>query len=1722
MKLNHLTNQGIPNWGMALHQGLGCGGPVVQSGFTDGSGLIDFVNLPPGNYSVQEQVQSGWTPVTGVCQDVSLSLLMQANRGVKSVSKPVPYYPGAGDDSFPTGGNVTLVLNGMGSSNVTLNGPTTIHRSSPCPGCGPGGRDTIETEITDMDLTGNASFGPVHIRESPSRPSMGQIRQQSPGTDFPADSFFDIFVEIETPMGLLHNEQPIHMQSVINSIPPRLAIYIPPTNPDIPLYNSAGQQVGIIQHAQHVTLPPGEIFVTFRNIPPATATATPTPPPVSITVLKLNDLTNQPLPGWTMLLHQGSACQGPVMQVGTTDSNGLMDFLGLTPGDYSVEEQLQNGWTPVTGVCQNVTASMLTSVSREKSATNARPGPHYPGAGDDTFPSGGSVSISLNGLPPGTPVLNGPTTVHRSDPCVGCGPGGRTTIQTEMIAMDMTGSDAALGPIHVRESPSRPSLGQIRQQSPGTDFPADSFFDVFIEMDTAMGTMHNEQPIHMQSVINSIPPGLALYISPTNPDIPLYNAAGQLVGYIRHAAHVTMPPHEVLVVFRNKPHLSITVIKLHDITGQPLPGWTMRLHQGGACTGAILASGVTNANGTYDFTDLAPGNYSVEEALQPGWTAVSGVCQNVVLTALAQGNSIAQTTVTSRSGGVSSGSWDTSAVVASATVPQNTPTATNTPAGTNCTTWPPPGDDTMASGGQVTIEITGAGSDNVTLNGPTTVHRSARCPGCGPGGRDTMETEMLAMDMTGSSSVFGPIHVRESPSRPSLGQIRQQSPGTDFPADSFFDIFVEIDTAMGTVHNEQPIVMHSQIGCLPPIGSIYIPPNQPDIPLYNAAGQLVGFIRHAAHAITPPNEIVVVFRNRPHLSITVIKINHATGQPIPGWHMRLHQGPSCTGTILLEADTDGDGLVDFTNLAPGDYSVEEQLQAGWTPISGVCQSVTLTGNEGPERGTQVKSVSRNGRPAYPGTGDDTMNTGASVTISLNGLPPGTPVLSGPSTVHRSDPCVGCGPGGRTYIDTEMVSMDLTGSDSALGPIHVRESPSRPSLGQIRQQSPGTDFPANSFFDIFVEIDTAMGTVHNELPIRMQAVINAIPPLLTVYIPPNQQDIPLYNSAGQLVGFIKHAVHVVLPPHEIIIVFRNDPPTTATPTTTGTRLPTFTPTRPPTFTPTNTPTNTPNDIATNTPTRPPTFTPTRPPTFTPTNTPTNTATFTATPTQGCGPVPCTSTPTPTGCPPGVQCTPTPTSTPGCGAVGCTSTPTPTPGCPPGVQCTPTPTATATPCVDSTGLPCTPTPTPTQGCGAVGCTSTPTPTPGCPPGVQCTATPTATATRCVDANGLPCTPTPTPTCHPGTPGCQSTDTPTNTATYTATPCVDSSGRACTATPTSTPSCGAAGCTSTPTPTPGCPAAGCTSTPTPTPGCPPGVQCTPTPTDTATPCVDSSGRACTPTPTPTCHPGLPGCQPTDTPTDTPTNTATPCLGPNGQPCTPTPTPTSTGCPPGVQCTATPTKTPQGCGAVGCTPTPTDTPVCVPVPCQFTPTPTPTCTAQLIGHVTWQGITQPGNANIMPITFTLKSGTSEINFPPQNTDANGMFRVSLNGLPPGEPYVWRVKGQRNLANSGQVVIPPPGVCSMTLELGLMRGGDANNDNVVSILDFNITKNAFGKACGIPGYDPRADFNNDCAVSILDFNILKGNFGQVGAPPIRPIGLPSNDAPRSAAEAYRLRHLIR
>src|SRR5207253_8943933 len=165
-------------------------------------------------------------------------------------------------------------------------------------------------------------------------------------------------------------------------------------------------------------------------------------------------------------------------------------------------------------------------------------------------------------------------------------------------------------------------------------------------------------------------------------------------------------------------------------------------------------------------------------------------------------------------------------------------------------------------------------------------------------------------------------------------------------------------------------------------------------------------------------------------------------------------------------------------------------------------------------------------------------------------------------------------------------------------------------------------------------------------------------------------------------------------------------------------------------------------------------------------------------------------------------------------------------------------------------------------------------------------------------------------------------------------------------------------------------------------------------------------------------------------------------------------------------------------------------------TPSNTPTPLPILVGHVTWQGPPpQPSALQQQPITLTLRNGSTEVNYPAQNTDASGFFTVSVVNLV-GQ-YNWRVKGPKYLANAGTLTLSGGPVTNQ--EMGLLNAGDCNNDNVVNAGDFPIIKATFGKSIGDPGYDPRADFNGDDTVNTVDFTLYKGNFGQSGAPPIGP-----------------------
>jgi len=158
---------------------------------------------------------------------------------------------------------------------------------------------------------------------------------------------------------------------------------------------------------------------------------------------------------------------------------------------------------------------------------------------------------------------------------------------------------------------------------------------------------------------------------------------------------------------------------------------------------------------------------------------------------------------------------------------------------------------------------------------------------------------------------------------------------------------------------------------------------------------------------------------------------------------------------------------------------------------------------------------------------------------------------------------------------------------------------------------------------------------------------------------------------------------------------------------------------------------------------------------------------------------------------------------------------------------------------------------------------------------------------------------------------------------------------------------------------------------------------------------------------------------------------------------------------------------------------------------------TALFVGRVNWQGPpAQPNSMQMLPLTLTLKLGTYEYSNSRPVTDARGYFTITINSVPAGT-YGWRVKGPKYLANSGVVALPGSSVT--TVDMGVLRAGDANNDNLVTILDFNILKATFGRGQGDPGYDDRADFTGDRTVTVTDFNLVKGNFGSGGSPPLGP-----------------------
>ncbi len=152
------------------------------------------------------------------------------------------------------------------------------------------------------------------------------------------------------------------------------------------------------------------------------------------------------------------------------------------------------------------------------------------------------------------------------------------------------------------------------------------------------------------------------------------------------------------------------------------------------------------------------------------------------------------------------------------------------------------------------------------------------------------------------------------------------------------------------------------------------------------------------------------------------------------------------------------------------------------------------------------------------------------------------------------------------------------------------------------------------------------------------------------------------------------------------------------------------------------------------------------------------------------------------------------------------------------------------------------------------------------------------------------------------------------------------------------------------------------------------------------------------------------------------------------------------------------------------------------------PIFSSQITGQVTLQGRTDHSEQ----ITFELRNPgeTIPINTYQITTAVDGSY--TLNDLPIGT-FDLTAKSSNTLRAKQANIIVIEDETTPNIDFSLL-GGDADNNNVVSGMDFAILRAAYGTKPGDSNWDARTDFNGNAQIDGIDFSILRSNYGSSGA----------------------------
>jgi len=787
------------------------------------------------------------------------------------------------------------------------------------------------------------------------------------------------------------------------------------------------------------------------------------------------------------------------------------------------------------------------------------------GVGADIVPSGAVLGIDrdLDCVADVNIVAFGPATIGKRGPVDDATnfPGTRPidqhkdVVDTEILAMSLTGGGFTLtAGAGLGNQPLSPSHGAVAEQ-PGDPALADSFFDVFVEVDLGGGNyLYNQTPVRVRDVITCMPPDanyfhitacLPLYTSPTP-------GQGIHVANLTSANHFTYPACCFGSTCRKDVPTQIceqengTVVPdclgngnnndVDDACEEGACCLPPSCESGGVCNAYEVCEGgypclcfkttAGNGNCAADYACSNPQCPSGTSDCPPGMVCyVDTCCGQPTCGPSACLNQAISAAVDATRGPTASGGQG---AAVNGGIAGLTPTCIETNRQrcdalgglyrgdkTVCTPescLPPVVEVDFFPNTRAFMEFQfPGGSVPIALSGPTTVHVFFEGPNEGDAndsngnGRDDVGTEIVDMQLTGNSPL-GPVLVKLHPTKPSRGQIEEtvniQVGRLDVPpfgppgstADSFFDVFFEIHVIGQVFHTQTPKRMSSVIAHKPPApGDTYENPDK--IPLLDEQGNTTPYSIGPGRHIPRP-EMACCLPNGQCRDALPIDCEKAGGTP--------HPGTLCLG------DQNGDGIDDACGARP-------------------CEEC------GPG------SHWLHNPPCPPGgTGSDTLPSGAYAGIDFTGdcVADSNLVLFGPATIRKRGPAddseyfPGLRPvdGHLDVVNTELVAMSLTGGGVVLtagggwGAI-----PLRPSYGAVAEQ-PGDPSLADSFFDVFFEVETPAGRLYNLIPIRVETTVTCLPPdgIYAHIVGCTPLSTSPHPGQGQIIAYLTSANHFTYP------------------------------------------------------------------------------------------------------------------------------------------------------------------------------------------------------------------------------------------------------------------------------------------------------------------------------------------------------------------------------------------------------------------------------------------------------------------------------------------------------------------------------------------------------------------------------------------------------------------